>query len=113
MAVNNLQITDIYLILNALHSQATGRNAVAPANTSDFVSMATATLAAGTDPVYNAMAQMWGRTIYSVRPYDRKFDITRTSEEYGAIKRKISYFRCFFSHKITAFYIFYHIKPTL
>lgn len=91
MAVNNLQITDIYLILNALHSQATGRNAVAPVNTSDFVSMATATLAAGTDPVYNAMAQMWERTIYSVRPYNRKFDITRTSEEYGAIKRKINY----------------------
>jgi hypothetical protein len=91
MAVNNLQITDIYQILNALHSQATGRNAVAPVNTSDFVSMATATLAAGTEPVYNAMMQMVGRTIYSVRPYDRKFDITRTNDEYGAIKRKISY----------------------
>lgn len=91
MAVNSLQITDIYQILNSLHTQATGRSAIAPTNTSEFVSMATATLAAGTDPVYNQLMQMIGRTIFSVRPYDRKFDIMRTDEEFGAIKRKISY----------------------
>lgn len=91
MAVNSLQITDIYQILNELHTQATGRKALAPVNTSEFVSMATTTLAAGTDPVYNQLMQMIGRTIFSVRPYDRKFDIMRTNEEFGAIQRKISY----------------------
>lgn len=91
MPVNQLQITDIYQILNSLHTQATGRSAIAPTNTSEFVSMATATLAAGTDPVYNALMQMVGRTIFSVRPYDRKFDIMRTNAEFGAIQRKISY----------------------
>lgn len=91
MAVNSLQITDIYQILNELHTQATGRKALAPVNTSEFVSMANTTLAAGTDPVYNAMMQMIGRTIFAVRPYDRKFDIMRTNEEFGAIQRKISY----------------------
>ena len=91
MAVNNMQITDIYQLLNSLHTQATGRSAIAPTNTAEFVSMATATLAAGTDPVYNALMNTIGRTIFSVRPYDRKFDITRSTEEFGAIRRKISY----------------------
>lgn len=91
MPVNQLQITDIYQILNSLHTQATGRSAIAPTNTSDFVSMATTTLAAGTDPVYNALMDMVGRTIFSVRPYDRKFDISVSNEEFGAIRRKISY----------------------
>lgn len=91
MAVNNLQITDVYALLNDLHTQATGRAAIAPVNTSEFVSMATATLAAGTDPVYNALMQTIGRTVFSVRPYNRKFDIMMSNEQYGAIKRKISY----------------------
>lgn len=91
MPVNQLQITDIYQILNSLHTQATGRSAIAPTNTSDFVSMATTTLAAGTEPVYNALMDMVGRTIFAVRPYDRKFDISVSNEEFGAIRRKISY----------------------
>lgn len=91
MAVNSLQITDVYQILNNLHTQATGRAAIAPVNTSEFVSMATTTLAAGTDKVYNALMETIGRTVFAVRPYNRKFDITMTDEEFGAIKRKISY----------------------
>lgn len=91
MSVNQLQITDVYQILNSLHTQATGRSALAPTNTSEFVSMATATLAVGTDPVYNALMQMVGRTIFAVRPYDRKFDISMDDATFGAIKRKISY----------------------
>lgn len=91
MSVNQLQITDIYQILNSLHTQATGRSAIAPTNTSEFVSMATTTIANGTEPVYNALMQMVGRTIFAVRPYDRKFDISMDNETFGAIKRKISY----------------------
>lgn len=91
MAVNQMQITDVYQILNNLHTQATGRAAIAPVNTSEFVSMATTTLAAGTDKVYNALMETIGRTVFAVRPYNRKFDITMTDEEFGAIKRKISY----------------------
>ena len=91
MAVNQMQITDVYALLNDLHTQATGRAAIAPVNTSEFVSMATATLAAGTDPVYNALMQTLGRTVFTVRPYTRKFDIMMSNEQYGAIRRKISY----------------------
>jgi len=91
MPVNNLQITDIYQIMNVLHTQATGRSAIAPVNTSEFVSMATTTLAAGTDPVYNSLMQLLGRTVFTVKPYERKFDIMMTNDEFGAIKRRISY----------------------
>lgn len=91
MAVNQMQITDIYQILNNLHTQATGRTAIAPVNTAEFVSMATTTLAVGTDKVYNALMETLGRTIFAVRPYNRKFDISMTDDEFGAIKRKISY----------------------
>lgn len=91
MGVNNLQITDIYQILNDIHQQATGQTSIAPVNTSDFVSMATNTLAAGTDAVYGAMMDVIGQTVFAVRPYSRKFDLTRTASEFGAIRRKISY----------------------
>ena len=55
MAVNSMQITDIYAILNSIHQQATGRAAITVTNTSDFVSVAQSALAVGTDPVYTAV----------------------------------------------------------
>jgi len=91
MSVNQLQITDIYQIMNVLHTQATGRSAIAPVNTSEFVSMATTTLATGTDPVYNSLMQLLGRTAFTAKPYNRKFDIMMSTDEFGAIKRRISY----------------------
>ena len=57
MAVNSMQITDVYEILNSLHQQATGRASIAPTNTGEFVSMATTTLAVGTDQIYNTLMQ--------------------------------------------------------
>lgn len=91
MSVNQLRIEDIYQIMNVLHTQATGRSAIAPVNTSEFVSMATTTLAAGTDPVYNSLMQLIGRTAFMARPYTRRFDIMMSNDEFGAIKRRISY----------------------
>lgn len=91
MGVNQLQITDIYSILNDIHQQATGQASIAPVDTNEFVSMATSTLAAGTDAAYGAMMDVIGQTVFAVRPYSRKFDITRTASEFGAIRRKISF----------------------
>ena len=71
MAVNSMQITDVYQILNSLHQQATGRASIAPVNTGEFVSMATTTLSVGTDQIYNTLMQTIGRTIFSTRPYTR------------------------------------------
>lgn len=91
MSVNTMDINDVYQVLNDLHEQATGQKAIAPTDTASFVSMANTTLQAGTDVVFNALMQMVSRTIFSVRPYSRKFGgLERSAEEWGAIVRKIS-----------------------
>ena len=92
MSVNSLQIEDVYQILNSIHSQATGQTALAPTNTYEFTSMATTTLAAGVDTVYNALMNTIGRTVFSVRPYERKFSgLVQDNVRWGGIMRKISY----------------------
>ena len=91
MSVNTMDINDVYQVLNDLHEQATGQKAIAPTDTASFVSMANTTLQAGTDVVFNALMQMVSRTIFSIRPYSRKFGgLERSAEEWGAIVRKIS-----------------------
>lgn len=91
MAVNSMQITDVYQILNLLHQQATGRASIAPTNTGEFVSMATTTLAVGTDQIYNTLMQTIGKTIFSTRPYNRKFaGLMADNMRFGGIMRKIS-----------------------
>ena len=92
MSVNALQIEDVYQILNSIHSQATGQTSLAPTNTYEFTSMATTTLAAGTDTVYNALMNTIGRTVFAVRPYERKFSgLVQDNVRWGGIMRKISY----------------------
>ena len=92
MAVNSMQITDIYQTLNSIHNQATGRTALAPTNTAEFVSQATTTLGVGTDIVYNVLMDAIMRPIFAVRDYNEKFSgLYVTNEQYGAIMRKISY----------------------
>ena len=92
MSANTLDTYDIYQILNSIHQQATSQTSIAPTNTADFISMATTTLAAGTDTVYNVLMNEIGRTIFSVRPYNRKFGgLVQSSDRWGAIRRKINY----------------------
>ncbi len=92
MAVNAMQTTDIFQTLNSIHNQATGRVALAPTNTAEFVSQATTTLGVGTDVVYNVLMDAIMRPIFAVRDYNEKFSgLYVTNEQYGAIKRKISY----------------------
>lgn len=91
MSVNTMATEDVYQLLNSLHTQATGRTGIAPTNTADFVSMATATLQAGTDTVYNALMQTIGRTIFSSHPYTAKFSgIQADGQRFGGIMRKIT-----------------------
>lgn len=91
MSVNSMNIEDVYQLLNSLHTQATGRTAIAPTNVSEFISMANTTLAAGTDIVYSALMNTIARTIFSVRPYDAKFGgLEADAVRWGGIVRKIS-----------------------
>ena len=78
-------------LLNAIHTQVTGETGIAPTDVSSFISVATATLKAGYDPVINAISQVVSRTIFSIRPYSAKFrGILMDSQKWGAITRKIA-----------------------
>ena len=91
MSVNAMATEDVYALINALHSQATGKTSLAPTTPADFISMADATLKAGADSVYNTLMQTIGRTIFSSRPYQAKFSgIQADASRWGGITRKIS-----------------------
>lgn len=58
--------------LNAIISQATGKTAIG-ATDDNFVSVATTALGIAPDNLLNAISQVISRTIFSIRPYNRKF----------------------------------------
>lgn len=58
--------------LNAIISQATGKTAISVI-TDNFVSAATTALGIAPDDLLNAISQVISRTIFSIRPYNRKF----------------------------------------
>lgn len=78
-------------LLNAVNEQVTGRASITPTDTSGFVSLATTTLNAGYDKVLGAISQIVGRTIFSIRPYTRKFaGLQVDNQKFGAITRKLN-----------------------
>lgn len=78
-------------ILTSLVKQATGAAVITPTNTGEFVSVAQTALLNGYDPIINAMSQMWGRTIFSIRPYYAKFKgLSMDAERWGNATRKLS-----------------------
>lgn len=92
MPVNNLTFNQLSTLLNGIQSQVTGASAIAPVNTSEFVSVAQTVLKTGTDPVMSAISQILGRTIFSVRPYSAKFKgLLMDNQRWGGITRKINY----------------------
>lgn len=91
MAVNTLTFNQLATVLNDIQEQATGKKSIAPVTTGDFVSVATSTLQAGYDPVLNAITQVLGRTIFSIRPYNRRFaGIRMDTQKWGGITRKLN-----------------------
>lgn len=91
MAVNNLDFNQLATVLNSIVKQATGQNAITPTNTSEFVSIGTTALQAGYDKLATGISQVLQRTIFSVRPYYRKFaGLEADSRRWGAITRKLS-----------------------
>ena len=90
MAVNDLTFNQLATVLAAVASQATGTTVLAPVDTASFVSVAQTALKAGYDPVLNAVGQVMTRTIFSVRPYSRRFSAMETTRErFGNHIRKL------------------------
>ena len=89
--VNNMTVFQAGTILQSLVKQATGQSVIAASTPGEFVSVAQTALKTGYDPILNAMSQMWGRTIFSIRPYSRKFSgLEMSMERWGNAVRKLS-----------------------
>lgn len=91
MAVNDLTFNQLSTVLNSIVQQATGKQAQQVTNTVEFVSVAQTALKTGYDPVLQAISQVLSRTIFSIRPYTRKFGgLLVTNQQFGNIVRKLN-----------------------
>lgn len=91
MATNDLTFNQAATVLNSIVKQATGQTAQLPTNTAEFVSVAQTALKMGYDPVLNAISQVLSRTIFSIRPYNRKFaGLQVDNQKFGNITRKLN-----------------------
>lgn len=89
--VNDMVVYQASTVLTSLVQQATGQKVITPSTPGEFVSVATSALKTGYDPILNALSQMWGRTIFSVRPYSRMFrGMEMDMERWGNAMRKLS-----------------------
>ena len=90
--VNNDLFYQAATLLTDVVSQATGQHVMKPTNVGEFVSVATTAIKNGYDPVMNALTQMWGRTIFAVRPYSSKLKgMEMDLDRWGNVTRKVSF----------------------
>lgn len=91
MSVNTMNFEQAASVLNNIRKQVTGETGSVAINTSDFISIGTTILQAGYEPTLSAITQMIAKTIFSIRPYNRKFGgIKMDEEQWGAIVRKLA-----------------------
>lgn len=87
---NDLSFDQLSTVLTAITNQATGVSNIAPVDTASFVSVAQMALKTGYDPLTTAISQVLSRTIFSVRPYTRKFKgLNVSNQRYGNHVRKL------------------------
>lgn len=78
-------------ILNEIVAQATGKNPISAVSTADFVSVANTAMGVGVDNLLSAISQVISRTIFSIRPYSRKFKgLYMDSQRFGNHTRKLN-----------------------
>lgn len=87
---SDLTFNQLSTVLTNIVSQATGQKALAPVDTASFISVATTGLKVGYDPLSTAISQVLSKTIFSVRPYTRKFKgLNVSNQRYGNHVRKL------------------------
>lgn len=87
---NDLSFDQLSTVLSAITNQATGVNNITPLDTGSFVSVAQMALKTGYDPLTTAISQVLSKTIFSVRPYTRKFKgLNVSNQRYGNHVRKL------------------------
>lgn len=91
MSVNTMTFEQIATVLTSIVKQATGQAVLTPTDTRDFVSVAQLALRADRDAVMNAISNVLGRTIFSIRPYSAKLEgLMMDSFRWGNVMRKLS-----------------------
>lgn len=87
---NDLSFDQLSTVLTEITNQATGVNNITPLDTGSFVSVAQMALKTGYDPLTTAISQVLSKTIFSVRPYTRKFKgLNVSNQRYGNHVRKL------------------------
>lgn len=87
---NVLTPVDVYALMNAVVSQATGRTDLAVVDTTTFSSVGEIVLRTGAENTLNAISTVIGKTIFSVRPYKGKLESLRVAQQrWGGQVRKI------------------------
>ena len=87
---NDLSFNQLSTVLTEIVSQATGQKVLSPVDTTSFISVATKVLKSGYDPLSTAISQVMSKTIFSVRPYNRKFKgLNVSNQRYGNHVRKL------------------------
>ena len=87
---NDLSFDQLSTVLTEITNQATGVNNIKPLDTGSFVSVAQMALKTGYDPLTTAISQVLSKTIFSVRPYTRKFKgLNVSNQRYGNHVRKL------------------------
>lgn len=87
----NIAFFNSAVILNEIVNQATGKTKMSPALTENFTSVATTALGLGVDPLLNAISQVLSKTIFSIRPYSRKFKgLYQDNMRFGNHVRKLN-----------------------
>lgn len=91
--MNSMTISQASTVLNSIVQQAGNRIALTPITTpEDFVSVAQTALQTGYDPIINAISQVWSRTVFAVRDYDKRIlgSLYMDLPRYGNAVRKLS-----------------------
>ena len=90
--MNDMTFSQAATVLNGVVEQMTGQKPTAAITTpQDFVTVTQTALKGGLDPVLNAIAQLWGRTIFSYREYRGRYEGMRMElERFGNATRKLS-----------------------
>lgn len=92
MPANSLSFNQVATILNSIVTQATGQAQITPVTGADFVTVAQTGLLAGYENLMGAISQVLSRTLFSTRPYYRKFQgLEADNIRWGNHVRKINY----------------------
>ena len=89
--MDTLTFNQLATTLNSIVNQATGAASLTATDTASFISQATTALQTGYDPLLTAISQVIGKTIFSIRPYSRKFaGLKVDNQRFGNHTRKLN-----------------------